>query len=63
MYRKSLTSFFLKEKKITEYYDQNSGVINMCSTIESAPFITYDFDCTSNEQIYTIRSCIHSNNY
>lgn len=52
MYRKSLTSFFLKEKKKnTEYYDQNSGVINMCSTIESAPFITYDFDCTSNEKI------------
>lgn len=51
MYRKSLTSFFLKEKKNTEYYDQNSWVINMCSTIESAPFITYDFDCTSNEQI------------
>lgn len=36
---------------MTEHFDQNYGVINMCSTIESAPFITYDFDCTSNEKI------------
>lgn len=26
MYRKSLTSFFLKEKKMIEHFDQNSDV-------------------------------------